>query len=148
MACIKLDILNQYYLPADFKISKPKLSTFNFSLSTKKELTSKRSDFLACRAYLFGFNGMEKDPEITGQEGSHYTAAFWEYDTRIARRWNVDPVTRPWESPYAAFANNPIYYTDIEGNSASEFQDGGKNRTKRFERKYYKKQRESNLSPE
>jgi hypothetical protein len=51
--------------------------------------------------YRFGFNGMEKDPEITGQEGSHYTAAFWEYDTRIGRRWNVDPVTYPWQSSYS-----------------------------------------------
>jgi hypothetical protein len=67
------------------------------------------------QAYRFGFNGMEKDPEITGQEGSHYTAAFWEYDTRIARRWNVDPVVKPWESPYAAFANNPILFPDLMG---------------------------------
>ncbi|MDA3912092.1 MAG: hypothetical protein PF448_12125 [Bacteroidales bacterium] len=63
----------------------------------------------ACR---FGFNGMEKDPEITGQEGSHYTAAFWEYDTRIGRRRNVDPVDKPWESSYATFGNNPIFYVD------------------------------------
>ncbi len=65
--------------------------------------------------YRFGFNGMEKDPEITGQEGSHYTAMFWEYDTRIARRWNVDPVTYPWQSSYATFNNNPIIFTDPLG---------------------------------
>jgi hypothetical protein len=67
--------------------------------------------------YNFGFNGMEKDPEITGQEGSHYTAAFWEYDTRIARRWNVDPVDKPWESSYLAFSGNPILLIDPMGDN-------------------------------
>lgn len=42
------------------------------------------------RDYRFRFNGMEKDEEITGQTGSHYTAMFWEYDARIGRRWNID----------------------------------------------------------
>ncbi|MFW5721486.1 MAG: hypothetical protein ACOCWW_03810 [Bacteroidota bacterium] len=70
---------------------------------------------LALQAYRFGFNGMEKDPEITGEQGSHYTAAFWEYDTRIGRRWNVDPVDKPWESSYAAFSNNPIVMVDPKG---------------------------------
>jgi hypothetical protein len=70
-----------------------------------------------CSTYLFGFNGMEKDPEITGQEGSHYTAAFWEYDTRIARRWNLDPKPNPAISSYATFANNPIFYSDPLGDT-------------------------------
>ncbi|MFW5768064.1 MAG: hypothetical protein ACOCXO_06825, partial [Bacteroidota bacterium] len=57
----------------------------------------------ALQTYRFGFNGMEKDPEITGQEGSHYTAPFWEYDTRIGRRWNVDPAYKkyPHQSDYS-----------------------------------------------
>ena len=61
------------------------------------------------QAYRFGFNGMEKDPEITGQEGSHYTALFWQYDSRIGRRWNLDPVTYSWQSSYTAFNNNPVF---------------------------------------
>jgi hypothetical protein len=64
---------------------------------------------------------MEKDPEITGQEGSHYTAAFWEYDTRIARRWNVDPVVKYHESPYATFANNPIWFIDVMGADSTTY---------------------------
>lgn len=84
-------------------------------------LSSIGSDTMANpQQYRFGFNGMEKDPEITGQEGSHYTASFWEYDTRIARRWNVDPVTYPWHSPYATFNNNPILFLDIEGDEPRE----------------------------
>jgi len=28
-------------------------------------------------------------------------AEFWEYDPRIGRRWNINPVGKEWESPYA-----------------------------------------------
>ena len=68
-----------------------------------------------CNGYRFGFNGQEKDDEITGQVGSVYTAQYWEYDARIGRRWNVDPVYKPHESPYACFANNPIWFVDPLG---------------------------------
>ena len=64
--------------------------------------------------YRYGFNGMEKDNEIAGS-GNHYTAAFWEYDPRLGRRWNVDPVVKHNESPYATFANNPIWFIDPSG---------------------------------
>lgn len=37
------------------------------------------------------------------------------YDSRIGRRWERDPVLKPWESPYAAFNNNPILYADPKG---------------------------------
>jgi hypothetical protein len=40
--------------------------------------------------YRFGFNGQEKVNEIAGV-GNHNTAEFWEYDTRLGRRWNLDP---------------------------------------------------------
>ena len=67
-------------------------------------------------AYRFGgAGGQEKDDEITGVTGSHYTAEYWMYDSRIGRRWNVDPVDKPWESSYAAFANNPIWFIDPDG---------------------------------
>ncbi len=64
--------------------------------------------------YRFGFNGQEKETEITGSE-SHYSAEFWMYDSRLGRRWNVDPITYPWQSSYAAFNNNPIYFNDPLG---------------------------------
>jgi len=55
-------------------------------------------------------NGMEKDDEITGVTSSHYTAAYWEYDSsRLGRRWNVDSVNKPWESDYATFNNTPSF---------------------------------------
>jgi hypothetical protein len=63
-------------------------------------------------AYRYGMNGQEKDDEIFN---GAYTAEYWEYDSRIIRRWNTDPVVKPWESSYACFRNNPIYYSDPSG---------------------------------
>jgi hypothetical protein len=64
--------------------------------------------------YNFGFNGMMKDNEITGN-GNIYSAIFWEYDTRLGRRWNTDPILYSWQSPYSTFNNNPIYFEDPDG---------------------------------
>jgi RHS repeat-associated protein len=64
--------------------------------------------------YRFGYNTQEKVDEISGS-GNHYTAQFWEYDPRIVRRWNRDPVTYPWQSPYAINNNNPIIFSDPLG---------------------------------
>ncbi len=64
--------------------------------------------------YRYGAQGQEKDDEIKG-EGNSYTAEFWQYDSRLGRRWNVDPVVKEHESPYVAFANNPIWFVDPSG---------------------------------
>ncbi len=65
--------------------------------------------------YRFGYNTQEKTDEIAGP-GNHNTATFWEYDGRLGRRWNIDPVTKPWESLYACLSNNPILMVDPDGN--------------------------------
>ena len=70
--------------------------------------------------YRFGFNTQEKTDEITGP-GNHNTATFWEYDTRLGRRWNTDPVVKPWESLYACLSDNPIFYTDPKGDFRTKF---------------------------
>jgi hypothetical protein len=70
--------------------------------------------------YRFGFNGQEKDDEIAGT-GSYYTAEYWMYDSRIGRRWNVDPVLKYWESPFACFDNGPIFFIDPFGNVAGDY---------------------------
>jgi hypothetical protein len=62
----------------------------------------------------YGFNGQEKCPEIA--EG-HTTALFWEYDSRLGRRWNLDPKPNPSVSQYATFENNPIWLSDVKGDS-------------------------------
>ena len=78
-------------------------------------------------AYRYGFQGMEKVDEINGVSGSHYTAKFWEYDARLGRRWNVDPVVKYDQSGYSAFANNPIWFIDPSGADTVEvFKETGK----------------------
>ena len=62
----------------------------------------------------FGFNGQETVDEISGK-GNHNTALFWEYDTRLGRRWNLDPVDQVSISNYAVLGNNPIRNIDIQG---------------------------------
>jgi len=66
------------------------------------------------RSYRFGMNGMEKDNEVYG-EGNSYTAEYWQYDSRLGRRWNRDVVIKSWRSPYDAFSNSPIRKVDPSG---------------------------------
>lgn len=79
------------------------------------------------RSYIFGFNGQLKDNEVYG-EGNSYTAEFWQYDPRIGRRWNLDPMTAnyPGQSPYAAFNNCPLYFKDPAGLEGQGGTDPGK----------------------
>jgi len=64
--------------------------------------------------YRYGFNSQEKETEITDTD-SHYSAEYWMYDSRLGRRWNIDPVKKQHESSYATFANNPIFLVDPLG---------------------------------
>ena len=66
-------------------------------------------------SYRYGFNGQEKSDEID-PNGNSMTAEFWQYDSRIGRRWNVDPVRKDYESPYLCFGGNPIWMSDAKGN--------------------------------
>ncbi len=74
--------------------------------------------------YRFGFNGQEKVNEIAGI-GNHNTAMFWEYDTRLGRRWNMDPEynRKNSQSTYATNSNNPIWFEDPLGNLESTHTD-------------------------
>ncbi len=62
----------------------------------------------------YGYNSQEESTELNA-DGNHTTAEFWEYDSRSARRWNLDPVDQISKSNYATFANNPIIYSDLNG---------------------------------
>ena len=70
------------------------------------------------RSYWFGYNGMEKDPEMKG-DGNSYTTEFRQYDPRLGRWLSLDPLMEkfPEMSPFATFNNNPIFYTDDDGDS-------------------------------
>jgi hypothetical protein len=65
--------------------------------------------------YRYGFNGQEKSDEVA--KGST-TALFWEYDSRIGRRWNIDSKPITGISEYAVFNNNPIWFSDPLGDSS------------------------------
>jgi hypothetical protein len=62
--------------------------------------------------YRFSINGQEKDVELNE---NITTAMYWEYDSRIGRRWNVDPKPLVGVSEYACFGNNPISNEDVKG---------------------------------
>ena len=66
------------------------------------------------REYFFSINGQEKDDEVYG-EGNSTSAEYWQYDSRLERKWNFDQTVKVHESPYACFANNPIWFTDPNG---------------------------------
>ena len=64
--------------------------------------------------YHYGVNGQEKMEEID-PKGNHNTSEFWEYDTRIRRRWNLDSRPRVGVSDYSLLNNSPITNVDPNG---------------------------------
>lgn len=65
--------------------------------------------------YRYSINGQEKEFELNENITS---AGYWEYDSRIGRRWNVDPVVKEFESPFLCFSGNPIFFSDPNGMDA------------------------------
>ncbi len=75
--------------------------------------------------YRYGYNGMELDNEAKGN-GNSYTTEFRQYDPRLGRWLSLDPLMMqfPEMSPYCAFDNNPVFFTDPLGLAAEEGKDG------------------------
>jgi hypothetical protein len=93
------------------------LSDYKLSSSSTLSATSYYPFGMMARSYnsgdyRFGNNTQEKVEELGD---NHYTAMYWEYDARLGRRWNIDPVIKPWISSYASFSNNPILMVDPNG---------------------------------
>ena len=65
-------------------------------------------------SYRFGYQGSEKDNEVSG-DGNSYTTEFRQLDPRLGRWFSVDPVFQPWQSPYTSMDNNPICLNDPLG---------------------------------
>jgi RHS repeat-associated protein len=65
-------------------------------------------------SYRYGFNGKEKDPNITSEDFD-YGARI--YDARVVRFLSIDPITKkyPWYTPYQFAGNSPIKNIDIDG---------------------------------
>jgi|GEM_PF-1671135 len=72
--------------------------------------------FFCLKAYTYGFNGHERDDEVKGSGNSPAFGGYG-YDTRLGRRWNVDPMARlmPEWSSYSFAKDNPILYLDADG---------------------------------
>jgi YD repeat-containing protein len=99
------DALTDYY-NADI-VSAQDYSSFGATLVGRVDSSFK---------YRYGFNGQEHSDEINPNTT---TAEFWEYDSRIGRRWNKDPLPNTAVSPYAVFNDNPICFSDALGDSSS-----------------------------
>ncbi|WMJ72528.1 PKD domain-containing protein [Cytophagaceae bacterium ABcell3] len=67
-------------------------------------------------SYRYGFNGQEKDDEISGS-GNSCVFTFRVHDARLGRFLSVDPLssTYPWNSPYSFAESSPIAFIDLEG---------------------------------
>ncbi len=66
--------------------------------------------------YRYGVGGHEKDNEVSG-EGNHLDFGGFGLDSRLGRRWNVEPLIKkyPSLSSYVVFANSPIIFVDPDG---------------------------------
>lgn len=64
----------------------------------------------------YGFGGHEQDDEVKGS-GNHLSFGDYGYDTRLGRRWNIEPLIEkyPSISSYMVFADNPIAVSDPDG---------------------------------
>jgi hypothetical protein len=70
------------------------------------------------RSYRYSINGQEVESELNK---NITTALYWEYDSRIGIRWNLDPIQKVNESPYITFANNPVWFKDPFGNDTTKY---------------------------
>ncbi len=66
--------------------------------------------------YRYGFNGMEKDDEVNGND-NWYTFGDYGYDPRIVQRPSPDPILTAFQSSYSTFNGNPIIFADPSGES-------------------------------
>jgi RHS repeat-associated protein len=117
MGCIKLDILDQQYKRTELKVSNfkkeltPKLQTekvYIYLLHGESWIDQRNTGWNA----MYTFSGKERDEE-TGY--SYFGSRYYNSDLSI---WlSVDPQAGryPSLSPYAYCANNPVMYTDPNG---------------------------------
>jgi RHS repeat-associated protein len=67
--------------------------------------------------YRYGFNGKENDNDISEGDGNTSDFGARMYDTRLGRFFSIDPRAREFAfwSPYSFAGNNPIRFTDENG---------------------------------
>lgn len=71
-------------------------------------------------SYKYGFNGKEKDANITNED---YDYGMRIYDARLGRFLSVDPITKkyPELTPYQFASNSPSANVDLDGNESKYF---------------------------
>jgi RHS repeat-associated protein len=67
---------------------------------------------------------MEKNDETKGF-GNEYTTDYRQSDPRLGRWTSMDPIIKYFESPYASYSNNPIYFIDPSGLDPTEGEGNG-----------------------
>lgn len=87
----------------------------NWPAATDLTSPSELASLTTTSSYRFGFDTQEQDNEIYGAPSTSMTAEYWQYDTRTARRWNLDPIDQISISNYAVFGLNPILNVDHNG---------------------------------
>jgi RHS repeat-associated protein len=82
--------------------------------------------------YKYGFGSKEQD-----KESNTYDFGERIYDPRVGKFLSVDPSKKEYESPFTAFANNPVWIIDPDGadtiriSSTTTFRDQANGRNKR-----------------
>jgi hypothetical protein len=122
---VTVEISSQINGTGSYSIN-PFIDIDNFNLSWDSTyITSVNNCGTNPENYKYGFNTQEKDNEIAG-DNNIYTAEYWEYDARVARRWNVDPKDIVSISPYSVLKNSPNLFKDKFGDTVRMSFDGTK----------------------
>jgi hypothetical protein len=77
----------------------------------------------AFSVYRFHFNGGEAINEVYGTD-NYVDLGERGVDTRLGRlNWSIDPraAEYPWQSPYAYYANSPIWQIDFKGEGKDDW---------------------------
>lgn len=75
--------------------------------------------------YRFGFQGQEKNNDISGTDGGHLYFKYRIHDARLGRFLSVDPLAAnfSWNSPYSFSENKVIRYIELEGAESYDYMD-------------------------
>jgi hypothetical protein len=93
---------------------KPDIITANDYYSFGMMIPGRKYQAAPISKYRYSINTQEKESELND---NITTAMYWEYDSRLGRRWNRDPKPTTDISPYACFFNSPILHIDARGDT-------------------------------
>jgi RHS repeat-associated protein len=81
----------------------------------------KNREYVAFKNFRYGFNGKEKDGEVSG-DGNQYDYGFRIYNPRLGKFLSVDPLSDKYAmlTPYQFASNTPIRAIDLDGLEAAE----------------------------